>query len=148
MDTREKAESEDWWSRIPALQANPLNSVIGSVKVERKDQSGEFDIIVHGYALSGPGLSGQVKQVDVSSDKGKSWTKATITYQEGRWSWTLWEARIRFPTPTPSETPNQTRQVTVWSRATDEQGVRQMPESDWNLRGVAYSGVGEATIDL
>lgn len=116
------------------------------MKVERKEPSGEFDLIVRGYALSGPGLSGQVKQVDVSPDKGQTWTNATITYQDGRWSWTLWEACIHLPAPAPNGKSDQKRTITVWSRAMDEQSVQQMPERDWNLRGVAYNAMGQASL--
>lgn len=36
----------------------------------------------------------------------------------------------------------------VWCRAVDVAGTRQQPDTDWNLRGVAYSGVGEKALDV
>jgi len=139
VDSHDKADSEGWWTKIPALQANPLNSVVASIDIMNppKDEL-HCDVLVKGYALSG--AAGQVKKVEVSVDQGQKWITANINYQEGRHSWTLWEAT--------TQAPIQGNKVTAWSRATDESGEQQTPSCDWNLRGVAYCAVGEKTVDL
>ncbi|TFY64121.1 hypothetical protein EVJ58_g2829 [Rhodofomes roseus] len=133
--THEMADKEDWWSKVPALQANPLNSAVASVKVVRPGR-----LQVKGYAVRGS--MGQVSEVDVSIDEGKAWEPATIIYQEGRWSWTLWEAILDVP-----EASNG-RGGKVWCRAADMAGTTQQPDADWNLRGVAYDAVGERLLDV
>lgn len=92
-------------------------------------------LYVRGYAVGG--RAGQVRRVFVTIDEGKSWRPANITYQEGRWSWTLWEAAVSLPA---GKTEYHGR---VLSRAEDEKGNSQSPDTSWNLRGVAYSGYGE-----
>ncbi|KAI0925853.1 hypothetical protein AcV5_008469 [Taiwanofungus camphoratus] len=132
VQTHEMADSESWWSRIPPLQANPLNSAIATIKF-----APPAFLHVKGYAVRGP--SGQVAKVEVSVNEGRTWEPAMITYQEGSWSWTLWEARIDL-----GEMSGE-KHGRIWSRATDESGETQQPDMDWNLRGVAYSAVGEKT---
>ena len=119
-----------YWSKVPPLQANPLNSVVVSAEVEGST------LFVRGYAVSGP--NGQVNRVTVTIDEGQSWKPAQITYQEGRWSWSLWEAKIPLPVG------KMECHGRVLSRAEDEKGHSQEPDTEWNLRGVAYSGYGES----
>jgi sulfite oxidase len=61
---------------------------------------------------------------------------ARILYVAGRWSWALWEAELE----------RAEGKEEVWCRATDARGGVQLPECDWNLRGVAYNGYGRAPI--
>jgi len=130
VQTHEMADEEDWWSKIPPILANPLNSAVASVKIVGQDK-----LQVKGYATRG--ATGQVIEVEVSADEGQTWQTATIAYEEGRWSWTLWEALLKKPLGLKDQ------RVTVWSRAVDESGESQQLDTDWNLRGVAYSAVGE-----
>ena len=127
VQTHEMADSEAWWSQVPPIQENPLNSVIGEVHLQ------DSQLFVKGYAVGGP--DGQVRTVEVSIDEGHTWSPARITYQEGRWSWTLWEARLTLP--------EGVQHGVVYSRAVCERGNVQPCEVDWNLRGVAYSAFGE-----
>ena len=78
-------------------------------------------------------------RVDVSIDAGASWQPARIMYQDGGWSWTLWEARVEIGIGGRDAGGKKE----VWCRATDKSGETQQPESDWNLRGVAYCGYGK-----
>lgn len=81
----------------------------------------------------------------MSCNRGRTWKPAKITYQEGKWSWTLWEAAITVDVEDGEE---QGRKVVLWSRAEDESGRKQELESEWNLRGVGYAGVGEYEVVL
>lgn len=131
--THEQADKEGWWAKLPALQSNPINSVIGEVQ---RREDGTLEVV--GYAVSGA-AGGQVKRVEVSANRGKTWEEAEITYQEGKWSWTLWRATV----PVAQEGASDEERV-VWSRATDESGRTQALSMDWNLRGVGYNAYGEA----
>ena len=125
------AHAEAWWAKVPPLQANWLNSVIATADVD----SSTGTLHVKGYAVGGP--SGPVGRVQVSIDEGCSWTEAKKVYQEGKWSWTLWESAIsRGPIGAhPSKV--------VYSRAVDVNGNVQPAGMDWNLRGVGYAAFGE-----
>ncbi|KAJ7475668.1 Oxidoreductase, molybdopterin-binding domain-containing protein [Mycena latifolia] len=125
-----KAAALPLWSKYPSMTALPLNSVVASVTATPMPSSGLVSLYVKGYALPGPLSCGRVSAVEVSVDEGATWISATITYQEGKWSWTLWELVVDGVAST----------GTVYSRAKDEMGGVQKREGNWNLRGVAFTG--------
>jgi len=148
--THDKAIEEDWWSRLPPLQSNTLNSVVASAVLDSSDNQ---LLHVEGYAI--PGSTGQVKKVEVSVDKGQTWTGAKTTYQAGKWSWTLWEADVKVSSADIgvvgiSGVGSMKGCVKgggrkVLSRAVDDGGNKQKMDEDvqWNLRGIGYDAVGE-----
>lgn len=141
-DSKEKAE--EWWGRVKALQDMPVNSVIGVPKsgsTVQRDEDGTIE--VKGYALPS-GANGPIVRVEVSVDGCGSWIDADLVkaYEreeaedvELKWAWTLWRAKIKVDKGT---------DIKIFSRATDKSGSTQQESSEWNLRGVAYNGYGEA----
>ena len=125
IETKEAAQL--LWSKYPAMTALPLNSVVGTAYKLSTDT-----LFVKGYALPGP--SGNVTAVEVSINDGQTWEKTKIIYQEGNFSWTIWEGNI----------PCSAESGTVYSRATDSSGHVQPKVGQWNLRGVAFNGWGKA----
>ncbi|KXN85866.1 Sulfite oxidase [Leucoagaricus sp. SymC.cos] len=125
VETKEAAQP--LWSKYPAMTAMPLNSVVGTAY-----KSDPNTLFVKGYALSAP--TGNVTVVEVSVDGGQTWEKTKITYQEGKFSWTIWEGEI----------PCNAESGTVNSRAIDSSGHVQPKMGQWNLRGVAFNGWGKA----
>ncbi|KAJ7052517.1 Oxidoreductase, molybdopterin-binding domain-containing protein [Mycena amicta] len=123
-----KAAASALWSKYPSMTALPLNSVVASVLAIPTASPDRFSLQIKGYALPGPLVDGNVSAVEVSIDDGVSWTTANITYQQGKWSWTLWEATF-------DDVPAS---GTVYSRARDEAGA-QSRFGTWNLRGVALT---------
>ncbi|KAH9481542.1 Sulfite oxidase [Psilocybe cubensis] len=120
-----KEMAKPMWDKYPSMTALPLNSVVATVGCEDDEK-----LFVKGYAISG--ATGQVHAVEISVDHGKTWHQARITYQEGKWSWTLWEVEIAC----------KEAEGKVYSRAIDTEGNIQPEEGIWNLRGVAYNGWG------
>nr|GAT60909.1 predicted protein [Mycena chlorophos] len=129
-----KAQASELWSKYPSMTALPLNSVIGSVLAIPTESPDKFCLQIKGYALPGPLVDGNVAGVEVSIDDGTTWMSADITYQKGKWSWTLWEANLDC---VPAS-------GTVYSRARDEAGNVQERIGAWNLRGVAYNAWASA----
>ncbi|KAG5341582.1 hypothetical protein C0989_009284 [Termitomyces sp. Mn162] len=122
-----KDEAKPLWSKYPSMTSLPLNSVIGSITI-----TSPTSLYIKGYAVSN---LANVAGVDVTTDGGKTWHDARITYQEGKWSWTIWEAELE----------GVGESGTVECRARDTKGVVQPKEGIWNLRGVAFNawGVGK-----
>lgn len=79
-------------------------------------------------------MDSTIQAVDVTIDEGANWKPAKITYQEGKWSWTLWEVVV----------DGVPEHGTIRSRATDKNENQQPQECKWNFRGVAYNpwGIG------
>jgi sulfite oxidase len=123
VETKEMAKP--LWAKYPSMTALFLNSVVAQAY-----RMGDDKLFVKGYAT--PGAHGNVRRVEVTTDGGASWHPAKIVYQQGKWSWTIWEAEI----PCAAETGK------VNSRAIDTVGNLQPQEGIWNLRGVAYNGWG------
>lgn len=116
------------WSKYPSIESLPLNSVVASTILRR--QAGENTLIVKGYATHQ--INAPIAAVEVSVDDGLTWQPARVTYQEGKYSWTLWEAEVA----------GCEEHGTVHSRAVDVNGNKQQPDCKWNLRGVAFNPWG------
>ena len=91
-----------------------------------------YTLFVKGYATHY--MASVVTKIEVTVDGGEHWQPARITYQEGKWSWTLWEASVN----------GVNEHGTVRCRAWDADSNVQPQECKWNLRGVAYNpwGIG------
>jgi sulfite oxidase len=134
-EATDKAAAEEYWDKTPALQDMPINSVIGSPQsgdVVKLDEDGNIE--VRGYALP-QAADGPVVKVEISVDDGKTWQDAELVGESGKWSWALWKARVRL---------DKGKGRRILSRATDKGGNTQRGDSQWNFRGVAYNGYGEA----
>ncbi|EKM58397.1 uncharacterized protein PHACADRAFT_252682 [Phanerochaete carnosa HHB-10118-sp] len=123
-----KAQAASVWSKYPSINSLPLNSVVACATLRKGDLGNT--LLVKGYASQH--IDARIVAIEVSVDDGILWHPAHITYQEGRWSWTLWEVEL----------PGVEEHGTVYSRAIDERGNMQQRECKWNLRGVAFNPWG------
>ncbi|KDQ57025.1 hypothetical protein JAAARDRAFT_207374 [Jaapia argillacea MUCL 33604] len=137
VNSHSMAEKGSWWSKVVPLQTNPLNSVVANVTLHKSSRP---SLSAKGYAIAGS--TGQVQKVEISTDDGATWLPARITYQEGKWSWTLWEADIEVA----EDGAERLGVRKVISRATDESGRIQPNDCEWNLRGLGYCGYGEMSV--
>ncbi|KAI5122760.1 hypothetical protein M0805_009842 [Coniferiporia weirii] len=135
------------WNKIPSINALPVNSVIASIS-PAPDASGK--VRVKGYAMGNGGSGRQIAgvQVALQPDEGdeEAWTDATVTYQEGKWSWTLWECVVDVGDAVANARKTGDKLVLKFlCRARDERGEEQKKECAWNMRGVAFNAYGRAT---
>jgi sulfite oxidase len=131
--SRDRKDMEKIWSDTPALQEMSVQSAICSPRNGETIVSEDGGVDVKGYAVAGE--DGPIKAVRISTDEGKTWIDADITYQEGKYSWTIWHCRVYNIMPT----------TKIWSRAESSDGTLQPLQPHWNLRGVMSNGIDEVT---
>ncbi|KAL2810960.1 Oxidoreductase, molybdopterin-binding domain-containing protein [Aspergillus granulosus] len=136
--------AEPFWDKTPAMCEVPINSVIAVPEDNETiilSKLGKYE--VKGYAVP-QGPDGPITRVQVSSDGGESWVDALIESPRlgasagdmvNKWCWVLWKVDIEIEKGSGRE---------VLSRAFDAGGNHQAEHSQWNLRGVGYSGYGRA----
>jgi sulfite oxidase len=130
--------AKQYWGRTPPMYDIPINSAIAvPADGETVTLSSTGTVEVKGYAIP-QGANGPVTRVQVSGDGGESWVDADLhgSAENMKWCWVLWTANVKLATG---------QQREILSRATDAGGNLQEKEhSQWNLRGVGYSGYGRA----
>ena len=136
-DATDSESAEKYWGCTPPMYDVPINSVV-AVPSDGETVSVPPNGLVNvkGYTLP-EGVDGPVTRVEVSGDGGRSWVEAELNAPSGssKWCWVLWRASAKM---------NPGTEVEILSRATDAGGNSQREHSQWNLRGVGYSGYGRA----
>ena len=83
----------------------------------------------------------QVRQVDISTDRGSTWRPASLQAPKNRHDWQRWTATI--------DVPAGVRSLDVWARGTDELGRTQpLAVENWNPHGVGGNPVHRIAIKL
>lgn len=150
-DAVDAESAEKYWGITPPLMDMPCNSVVAVPSSEETVQLVEGKFEVRGYALPG-GAQGPVVRVEISLDDGKTWREAEVVHptSAGKWAWSLWRFNLtrddveRDGKEVVDNTlQSKRRKITILSKATDKGGNTQ-EDCEWNLRGVAYNGYGEA----
>ncbi|HEV8338249.1 MAG TPA: molybdopterin-dependent oxidoreductase [bacterium] len=116
------AAEADWADGL-MLGEVPVNAVICQPVDGERVPAGR--IVVRGYALAGGGRS--IERVDLSIDKGATWTTADLLGNSHPWAWRLWEAEVTVA-PGPCQIV-----VRAWDSAAQTQ-----PEdvgAIWNWKG-------------
>jgi len=129
----DREDIEQIWLSTSPLQEMGVQSGICYPQSGDVIVSSDGSVEIKGYAVTGE--DGPVKAVHVSIDEGKSWIRAEIVYQEGKYSWTIWKCKVY-------EIKESTK---IWSRAESSTGRLQPIEPAWNLRGIMSNGVCEVT---
>jgi sulfite oxidase len=129
--SRNRKDIDKIWLSAPPLQEMGVQSAICSPKDGDLVDSSDGGIVVKGYAVTGE--DGPIKAVRVSIDEGKIWNDANIVYQEGKFSWTIWQCKVF----------GVKESTKIWSRAESASGVLQPIQPAWNLRGIMSNGVSE-----
>ena len=123
------------WSTALPIGPFTINSVICTPPRGARVKSGRLSVA--GYALA-PGLSGRsVRDVEVSTDGGQSWTTARLTTPPKPFCWQFWKADVVV---SPGTTELTTRTV-------DSAGNAQPETVAWNLKGYMYNAWYQSPID-
>ena len=151
-DAIDAESAEKYWSITPALMSMPCNSVVASPSsgetVELGMSSNNKVLAIDGYALP-HGDDGPVVKVEISVDNGKTWQEAELQHPDGagKWAWSLWTFQLTLTdlarVGKQGEDGKKGVVISILSKATDRGGNTQ-DDCEWNLRGVAYNGYGEA----
>ena len=112
-EATDEGVAEKYWDITPALMDMPVNSIIAvpqSGDTIKLSPDGSCEL--RGYALP-QGDQGPVADVVVSTDEGRTWSKAQITANgdgKSKWCWALWKATVHL---------EKGKERRVLSRATD-----------------------------
>lgn len=137
--------AERYWGKVPPLMDMPVNSVVAKPGSQAEVVVVEEGMVCSGYAVPA-GMDGPVVRVEVSVDGGGSWMDAELLdSKESKWAWMRWRMVLDKETLEAAGERNEggKLKVTILSRASDKGGNTQ-EDCEWNLRGVAYNGFGEA----
>jgi len=109
------------------LESMPVRSLITSPANGTKLPAGTKEIKLRGAAWAGD-LT--VRQVDVSTDFGATWSRAKLEKPKNKYDWQRWTATVKLPSDGYYE---------VWTRGTDSKGAMQPHQAGfWNPQG--YGG--------
>ena len=109
------------------LESMPVRSVITNPANGTKLAAGTREIKLRGASWAGD-LT--VKQVDVSTDFGATWTRTKLEKPKNKYDWQRWTAAAKLPSDGYYE---------IWTRATDSKGAMQPHIAPfWNPSG--YGG--------
>nr|CAD7393326.1 unnamed protein product [Timema cristinae] len=118
---------------MPAIQEMPVTSAITNLMEGDTIKLHGGKISIKGYAYSGGGSP--ILRVDASSDGGKTWHTANISYHHKEkkyphhWTWSLWD--IKLPVLVGA------KEVDIWIKAVDS-SYQTQPETVghiWNIGG-------------
>lgn len=92
-------------------------------------------IVVRGAAWAG---EAEVVKVEVSTNDGATWSRASLGHDEARYAWRLWTHQWSA----------KGGDYTILSRATDSEGRTQPSTAVWNPSGYLYNAVDQVKIHV
>jgi sulfite oxidase len=111
------------WSESAPIYRFPINAAICTPTPNKRVSSGSIQLT--GYVLPTGRPGSKIDTVQVSADKGKTWTKATLTGDDVEFCWQLWKADVSVNTST----------TRLLVKATDTSGGFMPGRVPWNAKG-------------
>jgi DMSO/TMAO reductase YedYZ molybdopterin-dependent catalytic subunit len=120
------------------LESMPVRAIITRPADRTIFDRGTPTIELRGAAWAG---DHQVRQVDISIDRGVTWQQASLQAPKNRHDWRRWTAQI--------DVPAGVRSLDIWARGTDELGRTQpLAVENWNPHGVGGNPVHRVAVKL
>lgn len=120
------------------LESMPVRAIITRPAHGARFATGMPAIEVRGAAWAG---DYQVRQVDISIDRGGTWQRTDLKTPENRHDWQRWTTAINIPAGAGP--------LDIWVRATDEFGRTQpLKAENWNPHGVGGNPIHRIRIKI
>jgi DMSO/TMAO reductase YedYZ molybdopterin-dependent catalytic subunit len=131
------ADMKPGQANVPMVPINRLNprSFITNIEAGSTVKAGK-PTSVRGIAFGG---DTGVKQVEFSSDGGKSWRAAQLGKDEGKYSFRQWQTRF---------TPSAKGSSTLMVRCTNSSGEAQPAEPNWNPSGFMRNVIESTSVSV
>ena len=111
------------WSESGPIYRYPINAAICTPQPNAKVPAGQVELT--GYALPTGRSGSTIKNLLVSADDGKTWTRGQLTGTDQEFCWQLWKASINVK--------QGTRELLL--RASDSSGGFMPARVPWNAKG-------------
>ena len=111
------------WAESGPIYRFPINGAICTPTANSNAKAGEIDLM--GYALPTGRSGSAIKDVLLSADDGKTWTRAELTGEGHDFCWQLWQAKVKVTAAT----------KTILMRASDSSGGFMPAKIPWNAKG-------------
>ena len=111
-----------------------LKAIITQPLKEERLAPGKVTVLGAAYAGED-----RVKQVEVSTDGGKSWLPARFLRPDEPYAWRQWQFVWEVAQP---------GEYLIMARATDQQGRQQPLNAVWNVQGYGNNGVREHAVQV
>lgn len=117
-----RTRSIDWAESGPIYRF-PINGAICTPTAASNVNAGEIEL--SGYALPTGRSGSAIKEVLLSGDMGKTWTRADLMGESHEFCWQLWKAKVKVTAAT----------KTIMMRASDSSGGFMPARVPWNAKG-------------
>ena len=125
-------------NNLTDLESMPVRAIITRPTDRTVIDRGTRTIELRGAAWAG---DYQVRQVDISIDRGATWQQASLQAPKNRHDWQRWTFVI--------DVPAGARSLDLWARGTDELGRTQpLAVENWNPHGVGGNPLHRIAIKL
>jgi sulfite oxidase len=111
------------WAESGPIYRFPINAAICTPAAGSNLAAGEVELA--GYALPTGRSENKIKNILVSADNGKTWTRGELTGDSQEFCWQLWKAKVNVTANT----------KTLLLRATDTSGGFMPARIPWNAKG-------------
>ncbi|MCB8819122.1 sulfite oxidase [Microvirga rosea] len=119
------------------LESMPVRSIVTAPADGTAYAAGTRDIAIRGAAWAGDDA---VMRVQISIDRGATWSDAALEPLRNRYDWARWSASL----PLPGEGTYE-----IWARATDSSGRTQpLVAENWNPNGYGCNAVHRVAITV